>query len=59
MTERKNMETMIANENKEELTEVMDFMKELDSKNEEKFLAFLEAIRFVSSLNGKDSQQIA
>lgn len=59
MTEKKNMEVMIAKENQKETTEVMNFLGELNQEEKDDFLTFLQGIRFARNMGKKKTQQIA
>lgn len=59
MAEMKKTETMIAIENQNEATEVMEFLKELAPEEKKDFLVFMQGIRFAKGLTQKPITQSA
>lgn len=53
----KNIETMLATENKQEAAEVMDFLEELNSDERKELIIFIQGIRFAKGM--ANSPQIA
>lgn len=51
MAEVKITETMLATENQQEATELMQFLGELDPNEKKYFMVFMEAFRLSKSLN--------
>lgn len=46
MTERKSIETMLNAENKNEATEVLEFLEKLNMEEKREFLAFVQGVKF-------------
>ena len=55
----RNVETMIATENKQEVTEVMEFLEGLNMEEKNDFKMFLQGVKLGMSMNTKATKQIA
>lgn len=55
----RNVETMIATENKQEATEVMEFLEGLNMEEKNDFKMFLQGVKLGMSMNTKATKQIA
>ena len=55
----RNVETMIATENKQEATEVMEFLEGLNMEEKNDFKMFLQGVKLGMSMNMKATKQIA
>jgi hypothetical protein len=48
-----NMETLLNKNSKQEATEVIEFLKELDQNEKNEFFSFMQGIRFAKNLKPK------
>ena len=55
----KATETMLKTENKQEATEVMEFLGELNQNEKKDFLTFMQGIRFARNMAGRKTPQTA
>lgn len=55
----RNVETMMATENKQEATEVMEFLEGLNMEEKNDFKMFLQGVKLKMSMNMKATKQIA
>lgn len=54
---KKEMKTMLATENKQEATEVIEFLGELDPEEKRDFMVFMQGIRFIKGTAQKAAPQ--
>lgn len=59
MAEKKEMEIMLATEQKQEAEELMKFLDELTPKEKKDFLVFMQGIRFAKGMTKKTDSQTA
>lgn len=57
-TKVETTKTMLATENQQESTEVVEFLGELAPEEKKDFLAFIQGIRFAKSMTQKSTAQI-
>lgn len=54
---KKEMKTMLATENKQEATEVIEFLGELTTEEKRDFMVFMQTFRLAKSVIQKAAQQ--